>query len=135
MDIIATAREMGKALQETAEYKAYVAAREANDNDEKLQEMIQEFNLTKMQISAASQQENRDTDKIADLSQKLQNLYNEIMENPHMDAYNDSKTALDNILKQVNFVLEMAANGEDPMTCPTESSSCSGSCSTCGGCH
>ena len=134
MDIITLAREMGKALQETAEYKAYIAARDVNDNDETLQNMIQEFNLTKMQISAASQADNRDTDKIADLSTKLQNLYNEIMDNENMDAYNNAKDALDGILRQVNFVLEMAANGEDPMTCPTESS-CSGSCATCGGCH
>lgn len=134
MEIIELAREMGKALQETAQYKAYIAAREANDNDENLQNMIQEFNLTKMQISAASQAEVRDTDKIADLSTKLQNLYNEIMENGNMNAYNEAKEGIEGIIRQVNFILEMAANGEDPMTCPTESS-CSGSCSTCGGCH
>ncbi len=134
MEIIDIAREMGKALQETPQYKAYIAAREANDNDENLQNMIQEFNLTKMQISAASQAEVRDSDKIADLSQKLQNLYNEIMMNENMDAYNEAKAGIEGIIHQVNFILEMAANGEDPMTCPTESS-CSGSCSTCGGCH
>ncbi len=134
MEIIDIAREMGKALQETPQYKAYIAAREANDNDETLQNMIQEFNLTKMQISAASQAEVRDTDKIADLSEKLQNLYNEIMMNANMDAYNEAKAGIEGIIRQVNFILEMAANGEDPMTCPTESS-CSGSCSTCGGCH
>lgn len=134
MDIIELARQMGAVLQTSEEYKAYVAAREANDNDTALQDMIQEFNLTKMQISAASQAENRDTDKIASLSEKLQKLYNDIMENPNMDAYNTAKEGIDGILRQVNFVLEMAANGEDPMTCPTESS-CSGSCATCGGCH
>ncbi len=134
MEIIDIAREMGKALQETPQYKAYIAAREANDNDETLQNMIQEFNLTKMQISAASQAEVRDTDKIADLSEKLQKLYNEIMMNENMDAYNEAKAGIEGIIRQVNFILEMAANGEDPMTCPTESS-CSGSCSTCGGCH
>ncbi len=134
MDIITLAREIGKALQETPEYAAYVAAREANDNDETLQNMIQEFNLTKMQISAASQAEERDTDKIADLTTKLQNLYNDIMSGAHMEAYNEAKTNLDSIIEKVNFIIEMAANGEDPMTCPTESS-CTGSCSSCGGCH
>ncbi len=134
MDIIATARQMGKALQETPEYKAYVAAREENDNDEALQEMIQDFNLTKMQISVESQKDERDTNKIAELSQKLQTLYGDIMENEHMDAYNTAKEGLDGIIKQVNYILEMAASGEDPETCPTEPS-CTGSCSTCAGCH
>lgn len=134
MDIIAMARELGKALQQTPEYTAYVAARDASDNDEKLQEMIQEFNLTKMQISAASQAENRDDEKVADLTQKLQNLYNDIMTNENMLAYSQTNDALSGVLKRVSFIMEMAANGEDPETCPVESS-CSGSCSTCGGCH
>ena len=134
MDIIELARQIGVALQETPQYTAYMEARKANDNDETLQNMIQEFNLTKMQISAASQAENRDTDKIADLTTKLQNLYNDIMSGAHMEAYNEAKQNLDAIIEKVNFIIEMAANGEDPLTCPVESS-CTGSCSTCGGCH
>ena len=43
------------------------------------------------------------------------------------------KTALDEVVSKVNSILLMCINGEDPATC--EPSNCSGSCSTCGGCH
>ena len=47
MTIIEMAREMGKLIQESDEYKALMEARTASDNDEELQKQIGEFNLNK----------------------------------------------------------------------------------------
>ena len=59
------------------------------------------------------------------------------MANENMSAFNDAKNAMDEFLSQINMVITMSANGEDPDTCPVEDphSSCGGGCSTCGGCH
>ena len=58
------------------------------------------------------------------------------MKNENMTKYNQAKNDMDALLNQINMIITYSANGEDPMTCPTEAaSSCGGSCSTCGGCH
>lgn len=41
MDIIAMARELGKAIQQDERYKRIDAAKTANDKDEELQQLIQ----------------------------------------------------------------------------------------------
>ena len=46
MDIIEMARELGKEIQKDARYLRLVAAREANDADQNLQELIEKFNLS-----------------------------------------------------------------------------------------
>ena len=51
MDIIEMTRELGRALQNDERYIAMMAARQASDEDEALQEAIGEFNLKRMAIS------------------------------------------------------------------------------------
>ena len=46
MDIITMARELGKLIQQDERYKRIDAAKKANDEDEKLQELIAKFNLS-----------------------------------------------------------------------------------------
>ena len=70
------------------------------------------------------------------LDTQIRELYDEIMAMPKMIAFNEAKEVMDKLLGSVNYIISMAANGEDPMTCPEEAPhSCSGSCASCGGCH
>ena len=50
MDVITLARELGKAIQADERYAAYNAAKKVNDDDEKLQQQIGEFNLVRMSL-------------------------------------------------------------------------------------
>ena len=54
MDLIQMAREMGKAIQATAEYQRVEAARKANDEDASLQDGIGRFNLKRMEMHQSS---------------------------------------------------------------------------------
>ena len=56
------------------------------------------------------------------------------MSSPVMVEYNTAKAMLDQLMNDVNTVLTKTLDGEDPETCDIEAS-CTGSCSTCGGCH
>ena len=42
---------------------------------------------------------------------------------------------MDAMMREVDLILTMCANGEDPDTCHPDLSSCTGNCSSCGGCH
>ncbi|MBQ1283896.1 MAG: YlbF family regulator [Clostridia bacterium] len=134
-NIIKSVRELGKAIQADETFKAYIAAKMDADNDEALQNAIGEFNLVKMQISEETQKEDKDEAKLQELNVKLRKCYADIIANEKMQKYNNANQLYSGLINKVYAILEMCCNGEDPETCEPEEHSCSGSCSTCGGCH
>lgn len=134
MNVIEITRELGKAIQADERYARYLAARSKNDADEELQKQIGEFNMQRMILNREMSKQDRDQDKISEMNQKIRDLYADIMRNENMAAYNEAKTAFDDMILEINGIINLCANGEDPATCEPHSS-CTGSCSTCGGCH
>ena len=134
MDIIEMARELGKAMQQDDRYIAYTLAKQANDDDEQLQSLINAFNLKRMELQMEIGKPDKDNDKVQELNEVIKSSYKTIMENPRMLAYNAAKTGFDEMLSQINTIISMSANGMDPDTIDLESASCAGDCSSCGGC-
>ncbi|MFZ2538460.1 MAG: YlbF family regulator [Oscillospiraceae bacterium] len=137
MDIIKMTRELGKAIQQSAEYKRMEASKDANDTDVELQNQIEEFNLIRGQLSTAMQAEPKDDEAVAKFDSQLKNLYTKVMGNKNMLEFNDAKQDIDKMMNGITNILMMCVNGEDPETCDAEpeASSCGGSCSSCSGCH
>ncbi len=52
---------------------------------------------------------------MAALNDKVNRLYNDIMMNDSMQAYNDAKTDFDAVVQYVNAIINTAVNGGDPM--------------------
>ena len=135
MTIIEMAREMGKLIQESDEYKALMEARTASDNDEELQKQIGEFNMVRMKMEIESSKPEPDQDKIGELNEQLMSIYTAVMESENMAAFNKAKDVVDHMMNHVTAILTAAVNGEDPATYDPEAASCGGDCCTCGGCH
>lgn len=135
MDIIEMTRELGKAIQADDRYIAYTLAKQANDDDEKLQNLINAFNLKRMQLQMEIGKADKDNDKIQELNDVIKSSYSTIMDNPKMKVYQAAKEGLDELLNQVNTIISMSANGMDPDQINLEASSCTGNCSGCSGCH
>ena len=136
MNVIELARQLGATLQEDERYKKFVVAKDNNDNDTELQANIEQFNELRRQLNVEMSKDEKDAEAMKKLDGEIKNIYGEIMTRPSMIEYNTAREAMDKLLNSVNFIITMAANGEDPMTCPEEQpQSCSGSCSSCSGCH
>lgn len=136
MNAIDMARELGKLIQQDERYAAYYKAQDVNDKDEALQEMINEFNMKRVKLNTEMSKSDKDSEKLAELDAEIKSLYGNIMANENMAAYNTAKNAMDGLLSQINMIITLSANGEDPETCPSEqpSGGCGGSCSSCSGC-
>ena len=132
--ILEMAKDLGYTLQEDARFLKTKAAQEAADADEALQQMIGEFNLKRMELNSEMSKPDKDRDKLTALDGKIKELYGQIMANKNMAVFNNVKNAMDELLSQINMIITMSANGEDPATCSVEHS-CGGNCSSCGGCH
>ncbi len=135
MEIIEAARNLGAAIQKDERFVAYAKAKLANDNDETLQNQIGEFNTIRMNLDREMSNETQDEEKIKELNEKLRSIYTQVMSSKAMLDYNTAKAALDALLNDVNSIIMQCVDGADPATCEPETHSCTGSCSTCGGCH
>jgi cell fate (sporulation/competence/biofilm development) regulator YlbF (YheA/YmcA/DUF963 family) len=137
MEAIKQARELGKVIQADERYAEYHAAKEINDADEGLQELIGEFNLIRQklgqQASKRDDDESRDQEKIDALNTEAQMVYARIMENESMKRFTAAKTAMDKLIKDVSAIISLCCDGEDPDTCEAKDD-CSGGCSSCAKC-
>ncbi len=136
MDIITLTRELGKQLQQEESYIKMRTAQQACDEDEGLQQAIGEFNLKRMAINNEAQKDDRNEETLQRLNGEFRAAYALIMENRHMQAYNDAKVEFDALLQRITGIIGLCADGENPETCDYDAASCSGDCSSCGGsCH
>ncbi|MEE3332715.1 MAG: YlbF family regulator [Ruminococcus sp.] len=131
--IIEHAREIGRLLQQNEAYIKLHEAEKLADSDEVLQTNIKEFNLKRLAINVETQKVDKDGEKIAELNREMQKVYSDIMSNQHMKDYNESKQEFDQIVTRIVTIIQNCAQGEDPETTDFDPS-CTGSCSTCGGC-
>ncbi len=142
MDIIEMARELGKKLQEEETYLHLRTAQQAVEDDMSLQDRISEFNLQRAALGQEAAKEKRDQAKIDALDKKVRDLYEELIHDAKLSAYNDAQDEFNEIFGFVVHILQMSASGSDPMTvtrdtmggCGGECGEC-GDCGSCGGCH
>ena len=136
MTVVEKAKELGALIQQDERYTAFYDAARANDNDPELQRLIGIFNMKRRTLNEEMRKEDKSAEILTTLDDEIGEVYQQIMANPCMVKYNDTKEAFEKLLAGVNYIITKSANGEDPATLPDEPpvSSCSGSCSTCGGC-
>lgn len=133
MDIIELTRELGKLIQQETSYIKLKAAEKDADNDQELQNAIKEFNLKRLAINNETQKAEKDTEKLSKLNEEMQKIYADIMSNKNMIDYNEAKQEFDLITTRIMTIIQNCIDGDDPET-TDYTPSCTGSCSTCGGC-
>ena len=133
MDTITLARELGRAIQQEESYINLNNVQAQADADAELQKLIGEFNTKRMGINEEASKKDRDQQKLTTLNREMREVYSKIMSNENMIAYNEAKIEFEKVSNRVTAIVQQSIDGVDPEIADyTES--CSGSCSTCGGC-
>ena len=91
MDCIDLFKKAAAALQTDVRYLELDAARRENDADEELQNMIGEFNLARLDLNNESAKPETDAARVAELNQRVNDLYSQIMASEGMVRYNAAK--------------------------------------------
>lgn len=134
MDVMKAVRALGAAIQADEAYVRFNNATKASDENKELQAKIGEFNILRMNLdNEISRDEGKDENKIKEMNEQLRRLYNEVMADSAMVEYNEARQGMDKLLNDINSIINMCVQGADPATC--EPSACTGSCSSCSGCH
>ncbi len=135
MDCMDLFKKAAAAMQTDPRYLELDAARRENDADQELQGMIGEFNLARLDLNNESAKSETDAARVAELNQRINDLYSQIMASEGMVRYNAAKAECEAMVSYIDAIINTAMNGGDPMTVQQPQGSCTGSCSTCGGCH
>ena len=136
MDCIDLFKKAAAALQTDPRYLELDAARRQNDADEELQNLIGEFNLARLDLDNETRKRDLNTERVAALNQKVDDLYTQIMAHEGMVRYNAAKSECEVLVAHIDAIINTAMNGGDPMTVQQPpAGGCTGSCSTCAGCH
>jgi cell fate (sporulation/competence/biofilm development) regulator YlbF (YheA/YmcA/DUF963 family) len=137
MDVIAMARELGAALQQDERYIKLRQAQKVNEEDTALNELIAKLQLVQMNFSHEASKEQKDDKRLQELDTEFGQLYNQVMANPNMQAYEAAASEIDELMKYINGIFQLCLQGEDPATCEphTHDHGCEGDCCSCEGCH
>lgn len=140
MDVIELTRQLGAAIQQDERYLKFAAAREENEKDAELLDLMGKLQLVQMNYQREASGENPDADKMSKLEEEFNEVYGKFMENDKMKAYEAARAEIDGMMNYIMQLLGLCVNGSDPATCePEEEHSCNGSCSDCcsdcGDCH
>ena len=111
MDCIDLFKRAAVALQTDSRYLVLDQTRKANDKDEELQNLIGEFNLARMDLNNEIGKSERNDARIAELNEKVNSLYGQIMGNEGMVAYNEAKRDCENLVNYIDAIINTAMNG------------------------
>ena len=133
MDIIELTRQLGAAIQDEEAYKAFHKAKEVNEQDDELNELINKIQLIHMSYQHEAAKDDANEAKLQAYDKEFSDVYRQVMANPNMQNFEKAKDELDVLMKRITGILSLCAQGEDPATCEFNTG-CSGDCSSCGGC-
>ena len=128
MDILDAAKEIGIALEQSEEFKQLDEATKIQNNDDEAQRLIGEYNLVRLQLRQKMQGKDMTDEQLNQIRMQLADEFDKLMQYEIIKNYIDAKEKFDNLYNKVKNVIDFYASGE-------KSGGCSGSCSTCGGCH
>lgn len=128
-DIIEKARELGQMLSECDEFKALKGAEEMQLADPNAQELMMEYATTREALANKAAKENITKEELENIQQEAQQAFNKLCTNKNITRYIEANKAFSTLIEQVNAIIAYYVKGEE------QSGSCSGNCSTCGGCH
>ena len=120
MDVIELTRQLGAAIQQDERYLKFAAAREANEKDPELLDLMGQIQLIQMNYQREAASEKPDSEKMSKYELEFNEVYGKFMENDKMKAYEEARNEIDSMMNYIMQILGLCVNGADPATCEPE---------------
>lgn len=128
MDVLEKARELGEMLADSEEYKRMKAAEIAKNADATAISMLADYNSKANEFAAKIQTAQPTPEELEEYRVSLGNAFAELDANPIVHEFLESTKAFDDLMKNINSIIAF-------YVVPEKQGSCSGNCSSCGGCN
>lgn len=127
-EILEKAKELGIMIAESEEFKTLKEAEEIQLADPKAQEMMMEYNTNREALAERASDPDLTKEDWEKLQMDAQAEFIKLCQNEKIKNYLDANQRFSDLINQVNAIIAHFVKGEDQ-------SGCSGSCSSCKGCH
>lgn len=127
MDYVEAASALGEAIRNSVEFQNWQNAELAMLQDEKAQTLMSDFKDLQMKLVHASR-DDMDKDELEKIRDVLMDKQKELNEYEVTKNYFDGKKGFETMMRTVNDIIQHFLSGDN-------GGGCSGSCSTCSGCH
>ena len=127
-DILEKAKELGMMIAESDEFKKLKETEAIQLSDTTAQEMMARYNERQEELSQIASKSDLTKEEFEKLQLDAQAEFIKLCQNENIKNYLDANQSFSNLINQVNGIIAHFVRGEDQ-------SGCSGSCSSCKGCH
>lgn len=128
MEIFDKARELGEAIVNSNEYKALKLAEAKQEQDEEAMKLLQEYSKVRHELGEEISKGDVSEERMEEIRSAVEAAYEKVTENELIADYINAQSTFQAIIDQMNSILSYHITGHMP-------GGCSGSCSSCGGCH
>ena len=128
--VLNQAEMLAEAILESEEYITMRLAEQAAMRDENATRLIASYSEKRQAVENLLADANMDHGALAAAGQELQEVERAIDECEVLNKMRESNEAFNAMMKKVNAIIRYVVTGEEE-----QEEGCSGSCSTCSGCH
>lgn len=126
--ILEKAKELGQMIAKSEQFEAIKIAEENQAADPEAEKLMAQFTKKQQELSEKMAKPDITKEEFEAIKKEAQEEFEKICENKNINAYLEANRAFSNLINQVNTIIGYFVKGGD-------AGGCSGSCSTCGGCH
>ncbi len=127
MEIMEIAEMLGEAIKGDDRMVRLNNAKNAYDSDVELNRAMIEYDVQQKALSYEYEKEEKDMALISQIQAKIDELYKKITASPVFTELDNAQAEVNALMNEVNQKITSTITGVDQ--------SCTGSCSTCSGCH
>jgi len=122
------AAELGKKIKDDPRIDALNKAKADYESDTQLYAYMNEYNAQQEAISEEAGKETPDSEAIAKMQGRIDELYKLIVTSDTFNALSEAQMAVNELMENVNNIITFNITGELP-SCTHDCSSCGGGCS------
>ena len=123
-ELLVKAQELSDMIKTSKEYLLAKETEQIQANDEKAQEMIKEYNEKRRDIAVKMQYGKMSDEETEVLRKEINEAFDKLMEYDVIKNYVEAQRDFELLNQQIMTIISGAGND-----------GCSGSCSSCSGCH
>ena len=127
-EIFEKARELGEAIMESEAFKNLKEAEQNQENDPEALKLLADYSEVRSRLADEINKGEIGEERMAQIRDELEESYQKMTTNDNITAYINAQRTFQAIIDQMNSIISYHITGQLP-------GGCSGSCSTCGGCH
>lgn len=125
------ARELAYAVLSTDEGKRVAETRYIFDNNEEARQQLLDYNTYREAVNMRVQEGTISQEEMKAEGSKLSEMIAELKKNPIINDMVQAESEFNAVINRVMTIFQSTITGE----CEDEAGYCSGSCSSCSGCH